>query len=125
MLKENGAGKLSIEIWGKRRLAYPIQKFQDGIYVLTYYTGDGTQVAKIEKEMRFSEEVIRYLTLKQEEDFEFEEKAVPEPQAVSVEPKEEVAPPGVIIATDKPVQETEKTEEVTPKTETEEVAVEA
>jgi small subunit ribosomal protein S6 len=113
-LKDNGAEKVSVEVWGKRRLAYPIQKFQDGVYVLTYYTGDGTQVAKIEKDMRFSEQVIRYLTIKQEEDFEFEEKDIPEVQIVSVEPKAEVSAP-----------EVQETEEVTEEEMTEEVAVEA
>lgn len=113
-LKDNGAEKVSIEVWGKRRLAYPIQKFQDGVYVLTYYTGDGTQVAKIEKDMRFSEQVIRYLTIKQEEDFEFEEKDIPEVQVVSVEPKAEAS-----------ASEVQETEEVTEEEMTEEVAVEA
>jgi small subunit ribosomal protein S6 len=112
-LKENGAQKVSIEVWAKRRLAYPIQKFQDGTYILTYYTGDGSQVAKVEKNMRFSEEVIRYLTIKLDPDFEFEEKAIPEIQVLSsVEPKKEV----------QTNQEVSSSSEV--KTETEKVAVE-
>ena len=116
-LKENGAQKVSIEVWGKRRLAYLIQKFQDGIYILTYYTGDGTQVAKIEKDMRFSEQVLRYLTIKQDDNFEFEEKDIPKVQVVSVEPKTELSAPEV--------QEPEtRTEEVTQKEQTEEVTVE-
>ena len=116
-LKKNGAQKVSIEVWGKRRLAYPIQKFQDGIYILTYYTGDGTQVAKIEKDMRFSEQVLRYLTIKQDDNFEFEEKDIPKVQVVSVEPKTELSAPEV--------QEPEtRTEEVTQKEQTEEVTVE-
>ena len=114
-LKENGAEKVSIEVWGKRRLAYPIQKFQDGVYILTYYTGDGTQVAKVEKDMRFSDQVIRYLTIKQEDDSEFEEKEIPEVQVVSVEPKTEVRTPEIqeTEASDKQtVQKEEKVEEV-------------
>lgn len=109
-LTDNGAQKVSMEVWGKRRLAYPIQRFQDGVYVLTYYTGDGTQVAKIEKDMRFSEEVIRYLTIKQEDDFEYEEKGVPEIQVESEKTEEEVVT----------TEENTVSEEVT-----EEVAVEA
>lgn len=117
-LKENGAEKVSIEIWGKRRLAYPIQRFQDGVYVLTYYTGDGTQVAKIEKDMRFSEQVIRYLTIKLEDEFEFEEKEIPEVKIASEESKPEVSLPEI--------KETQSNvEEATPETQSEEVAVEA
>ncbi len=127
-LKANGADKVSIEVWGKRRLAYPIQRFLDGIYVLTYYTGDGSQVAKIEREMRFSEQVIRYLTLKQEPEFEFEEKSIPELQTSAPQPQIEegpvIEPPVVEPKTEEAKTEENPTEE-TPTEETEEVAVEA
>ena len=119
-LKENGAQKVSIEVWGKKRLAYPIQKFQDGIYVLTYYTGDGTQVAKVEKQMRFSDEVIRYLTLKQETDFEFEEKAISEVHTTSHDSKEEIPTP----IPKESVSSEEGESQTEPKTESETVAVE-
>jgi len=51
---------------GKRRLAYPIAKNREGIYVQLSHQGDGQHIAKIEKAMRLSEDVIRYMTLKQE-----------------------------------------------------------
>ena len=123
-LKANGADKVSIEVWGKRRLAYPIQRFLDGIYVLTYYTGDGSQVAKIEREMRFSEQVIRYLTLKQEPEFEFEEKSIPELQTSAPQPQIEEGPviePPVVEAS----TEEAPSEDPAPSEETQEVAVEA
>ena len=66
-LKEHNAEAIEVKIWGKRRLAYPIQKFQDGLYVLMNYQADGTQIAPLEKAMRLGEKVIRYLTLKVEE----------------------------------------------------------
>jgi ribosomal protein S6 len=50
---------------GKRRLAYPIAKHKEGIYVQLSHKGDGQQVATLEKAMRLSEDVIRYLTVKQ------------------------------------------------------------
>jgi len=80
-LKENGAEKVSFEVWGKRRLAYPINKFQDGVYILSHYTGDGSQVALIERDMRLGEYVLRYLTIKLDEDLEFEEKDIPQVQS--------------------------------------------
>lgn len=85
-LKENGANKVGIKFWGKRHLAYPIKKFQDGIYVLVYYTGDGSQVAPIERAMRLSEEVIRYLTIKLNKDIEFEETEFSEIKLIQAEP---------------------------------------
>jgi small subunit ribosomal protein S6 len=63
-LNEYKAEELQIKIWGKRRLAYPIKRFLDGIYVQINYTADGKQVAPLERAMRLSDEVIRYLTLK-------------------------------------------------------------
>ena len=51
---------------GKRRLAYQISKHREGIYVQLSHQGDGQHVFKIEKAMRLSEDVIRYMTVKQE-----------------------------------------------------------
>lgn len=98
LLKEFGAGKVSIEVWGKRRLAYEVDRFQDGIYVLTYFTGDGSQVAPLEKNMRLSDEVIRYLTIKHDKDIEFEDSELPEVQ-------ETVTPPAPVISSDSPEEE--------------------
>ena len=51
---------------GKRRLAYQISKHREGIYVQLSHQGDGQHIFKIEKAMRLSEDVIRYMTVKQE-----------------------------------------------------------
>ncbi len=98
LLKEFGAEKVSIEVWGKRRLAYEVDRFQDGIYVLTYFSGDGSQVAPLEKNMRLSDEVIRYLTIKHDKDIEFEDTELPEVQ-------ETVTPPAPVISSDSPEEE--------------------
>ena len=66
-LTERGATDLQIQIRGRRRMAYEIQRFQDGIYIQMNYKADGTQVKPLERDMRLSEEVIRYLTLKLKE----------------------------------------------------------
>ena len=50
---------------GKRRLAYSIGKHKEGIYVQLSHTGQGNHVEALEKSMRLSEDVIRYLTVKQ------------------------------------------------------------
>ncbi|GBF82679.1 30S ribosomal protein S6 [Aphanothece sacrum] len=63
-LGENKALDIQIKIWGKRRLAYQIGKYMDGIYVQMNYEADGTQIAPLERMMRLGEEVIRYLTIK-------------------------------------------------------------
>ena len=66
LLEKLGGKVLDSQMRGKRRLAYPIAKHREGIYVQLSHQGDGQHIAKIEKAMRLSEDVIRYLTIKQE-----------------------------------------------------------
>jgi small subunit ribosomal protein S6 len=63
---EAGGQVLDTQMRGKRRLAYPIAKHREGIYVQLNHDGDGQQVAPLERAMRISEDVIRYLTVKQD-----------------------------------------------------------
>nr|AUG32387.1 30S ribosomal protein S6 [Paulinella longichromatophora] len=73
---EAGAEVLDSQMRGKRRLAYPVDKNKEGIYVQLSHNGDGQQVAPLERAMRLSEDVIRYLTVKQHG-------PLPTPRAVS------------------------------------------
>ena len=66
ILEKSGAEVLDSQMRGKRRLAYPIAKHKEGIYVQLSHKGNGQQVALIERAMRLSEDVIRYLTIKQD-----------------------------------------------------------
>ena len=66
ILEKSGAEVLDSQMRGKRRLAYPIAKHKEGIYVQLSHKGDGQQVAILERAMRLSEDVIRYLTVKQD-----------------------------------------------------------
>ena len=66
LLKDFGGTILDSQMRGKRRLAYQIAKHRDGIYVQLSHQGDGQHIFKIEKAMRLSEDVIRYMTVKQE-----------------------------------------------------------
>ena len=66
LVTEAGAEVLDCQMRGKRRLAYPSARHKEGIYVQLAHNGDGQQVATLEKAMRISEDVIRYLTVKQD-----------------------------------------------------------
>jgi small subunit ribosomal protein S6 len=92
ILVETGADVLDNQMRGKRRLAYPIAKHKEGIYVQLSHNGDGQQVAVLEKAMRLSEDVIRYLTVKQEGPLPAP-RVVPgtEPAAPQAEPAETTA----------------------------------
>ncbi len=66
MLEKTGTEVLDSQMRGKRRLAYPIAKHKEGVYVQLSHQGNGQQVATLERAMRLSEDVIRYLTVKQD-----------------------------------------------------------
>ena len=66
LLGKLGGKVLDSQMRGKRRLAYQITKHREGIYVQLSHQGDGQHIFKIEKAMRLSEDVIRYMTVKQE-----------------------------------------------------------
>ena len=66
LVTESGGQVLDCQMRGKRRLAYTIAKHREGIYVQLSHNGDGQQVAPLERAMRLSEDVIRYLTVKQD-----------------------------------------------------------
>ena len=59
---------LKAENWGKRRLAYPVKKQQAGYYIYVRYLGYADMVHEIERNLRMLEPVIKYITVKIEED---------------------------------------------------------
>jgi small subunit ribosomal protein S6 len=81
LLREQGADPIDIQHRGKRRLAYEIDRQREGIYIQMNYKAPATHVAPVERAMRLSEDVIRYLTLKQE----IRKQETPEPEPVEVE----------------------------------------
>ncbi|MEO0768758.1 MAG: 30S ribosomal protein S6 [Cyanobacteria bacterium J06649_4] len=78
MLSEGGADMMETQHRGKRRLAYEINRFREGIYIQMNYQAPGTAIAPMERAMRLSEDVIRYLTIRFEEPSEESERE-PEP----------------------------------------------
>ncbi len=53
--------------WGSRRLAYPIRKFTDGYYVMYEANLDSTRIGEIERNMQYSEDLLRYMIVRKEE----------------------------------------------------------
>lgn len=66
VLREQGAQEIDTQHRGKRRLAYEIDRHREGVYIQMNYEAPGTAIATLEKSMRLSDEVIRYLTIKPE-----------------------------------------------------------
>ena len=100
LLEKSGTEVLDSQMRGKRRLAYTISKHKEGIYVQLSHKGNGQQVGLLEKAMRLSEDVIRYLTVKQTG-------PLPTPKSTSKEDE-----------TDKPEKDKEQIKATEDKTET-------
>lgn len=60
------------EDWGKRKLAYPIQKETRGHYTYMVYTGKGDVVHEMERNLRLQDHVLRFLTVNLEKEFDAE-----------------------------------------------------
>ncbi len=64
-----GGGKVGkVEKMGKRRLAYLVKKFREGAYVLFTVEASGAVVREVERRLRVLDAVIKYLTVRQDED---------------------------------------------------------
>ena len=56
----------NVDEWGKKRLAYEIQKMKEGYYYFIQFDAETTAPAEIENRVRIMENIIRYLCVKQE-----------------------------------------------------------
>lgn len=80
VMERLGATLTKVDTWGKRRLAYPIQKHTRGIYVYLRYVGFSDIVAELERNLRLLDRVIRFQTIVLQD--------MVDPASVSVDPTE-------------------------------------
>ncbi len=64
ILEKNGAVIAAIQEMGTRKLAYQINKFERGTYVVFYFTAPTAAIAEVERLIRIAEEFIRFMTVK-------------------------------------------------------------
>jgi small subunit ribosomal protein S6 len=65
----SGGGEIkSVEKMGRRRLAYTVRKFNDGFYVLLNVAAPGSLIGEIERRLRVSEPVIKFITVRMDEE---------------------------------------------------------
>ena len=96
---EGRNGKLlKIDNWGKKSLAYKIGKFREAYYVVLSLEGDGAIIAELERRFRVTDYIVRFLSVRIDEDTKRSEKlktvrqrksstkGTPEPQ-VNIEPE--------------------------------------
>lgn len=74
-----------VDDWGRRKLAYPIQKLTEGMYsFITFTTEEGNTPKEVEARLRLQENILRFLTIRRDEN-----EAVVMAKPVKEEPKEE------------------------------------
>ena len=61
-----GGTVTDVDDWGKKKLAYEIQKMHEGYYYFVHFESDGTCPAEVERHVRIMENVIRYLCVRQD-----------------------------------------------------------
>lgn len=63
-----GGELVQLDLWGRRRLAYPIRKQTEGLYILMQTRMAPTGTAEIERSMRLNEQVMRFQVVRTDED---------------------------------------------------------
>src|SRR5271167_1298836 len=64
----SGGSVQKVDKMGKRRLAYTVKRFHEGIYVLMVVEGGGAVIHELERRLRVTEQVIKFLTVRTDEE---------------------------------------------------------
>ena len=68
LVQTEGGSIIRTDDIGRRRLAYPINKKKEGYYVLFEIEGSGQEIAELERRMRVNDAILRYMTVRVDED---------------------------------------------------------
>lgn len=61
-----GGNVTEVEEWGKKKLAYEIQKMKEGFYYFIHFEAESTVPAELEQRIRIMDHVLRYLCVRQD-----------------------------------------------------------
>jgi small subunit ribosomal protein S6 len=64
LIANNGGEVVNVNRWGKRRLAYEINDYREGYYVLEHFNGEPATEQELERVFKITDTVIRYLITK-------------------------------------------------------------
>ena len=68
LVEKDGGTVEVVEGWGRRRMAYPINKKTEGYYQLLEIAGSGQEIAELERRFRVNDVIMRYMTVRVDED---------------------------------------------------------
>jgi len=64
IITDNGGEIVAIDDMGMRKLAYPVEKNERGYYTVVYYMAPGTAIAEFERQMRYNEDILKFMTVR-------------------------------------------------------------
>ncbi|WP_407269393.1 30S ribosomal protein S6 [Radiobacillus sp. PE A8.2] len=67
-LTDNGAEIVKVDEKGKKRLAYEINDYRDGYYVVIKFTGDDKAINEFDRQAKFSDDIIRHIAIREDEE---------------------------------------------------------
>jgi small subunit ribosomal protein S6 len=67
LIVEQGGQVEDVDEWGKRRLAYPIEKHKEGYYVLMHFTAEPHVPQELERNYKIADDIIRFLTIRMDD----------------------------------------------------------
>jgi small subunit ribosomal protein S6 len=105
----NGGGEVkTVEKMGRRRLAYTVRKFNDGFYILLTIAAAGSLISEIERRLRVSEQVIKFITVRMDE----EEKRLAKVKALRDSKVKRSAQPAAQVPQQAPAAESDAVAEI-------------
>ncbi len=67
VIPANGGTIDKVDLWGTKKLAYPINDMEEGYYVLVYFSSGPELPKELERNMKISEDIIRYMTIREDD----------------------------------------------------------
>ena len=68
VISDLGGTLTKTDNWGRKKLAYKIGKYDEGVYVVLYIEGSGKEIAEVERRLRVSDAIIRHMSVRTDED---------------------------------------------------------
>lgn len=67
LINGNGGEVVSTDKWGKRRLAYEIKDYREGVYILVNFKGEAGTAQELDRVMKITDDILRFMIINKEE----------------------------------------------------------
>ncbi|MFZ5647394.1 MAG: 30S ribosomal protein S6 [Bacillota bacterium] len=67
LIENNGGEVTNIDKWGKRRLAYEINDFKEGIYIIKRFNSESKVASELDRVFKISDEILRHIIVREDE----------------------------------------------------------